>query len=751
MALVPHTPGNFTPHRSPVMDPRWTDSGDSDGGYGQIFAVLARRRLWLLGVFGSVVAAAAGLTFITDPVYQSSLQLLVESNYQGREQNGDRASEGQFTDSNVKLDYSTQLQLMKSSQLLQRAVDQLKPTYPDITVGHLKEALVVSQIEDGKTKTKIFEAIYIGDDPEKTQAVLQAVQKVYQDYNREQQELRLSRGLAFINDQLPKVQAEVREAEAALEAFRKNQNLIDPEAQSQTILEALSRTRQEQQTNQAELQATQAQFASLQRQLGRSPQAALLASRLSESTRYQALLNEIQKTEIELAQQRLRFKDASPYVQQVIDKRQRQLALLQQEAQRVLSSTSTGTSSQGDRLLTEGQMGELDLNLAGQLVETQTRLQALQARGRSLSQTEQQLTGELQRFPQLLAEYGRLEPQLQLRRETLQELLKARQELGLEIARGGFDWQVVEEPRTGNQIAPNLQRNLLLGAVAGLMLGAVAAFVREGVDDAVHTSDDLQKQVPLPLLGMIPELPRSVSVAEPTIKLPLRRSETFTTASLEVIHWPPFRESMDLIYQNIQLLNGASPLKSIVVTSALAGEGKSTLAMGLAMSAARLHQRVLLIDADLRRPSLHKQLNLPNDRGLSSLLSGDALFQHGDIQPSGPDSDISVLTAGPTPTDPAKLLSSRRMAELMTMFEQTYDLVVLDAPPVLGMVDAMLAGSFCQGVMLVGRIGQVTRTELGQAAHTLHKLNVIGMIANGATSTAYTPYVGYSAPERLPM
>lgn len=733
------------------MDPRWADSGDSDGGYGQIFAVLARRRLWLLGVFGGVVAAAAGLTFLTDPLYQSSLQLLVESNYQGREQNGDRSSEGQFTDSNVKLDYSTQLQLMKSSQLLQRAVDQLKPTYPDVTVGHLKEALVVAQIEDGKTKTKIFEAIYTGDDPEKTQAVLQAVQKVYQDYNREQQELRLSRGLAFINDQLPKVQAEVREAEAALESFRKNQNLIDPEAQSQTILEALSRTRQEQQTNQAELQATQAQFASLQQQLGRSPQAALLASRLSESTRYQALLNEVQKTEIELAQQRLRFKDASPYVQQVIDKRQRQLALLQQEAQRVLSSTSTRTSSQGDRLLTEGQMGELDLNLAGQLVETQTRLQALQARGRSLSQTEQQLTGELQRFPQLLAEYGRLEPQLQLRRETLQELLKARQELGLEIARGGFDWQVVEEPRTGNQIAPDLRRNLLLGAVAGLMLGAVAAFVREGIDDAVHTSDDLQKQVPLPLLGMIPELPRSVSVAEPTIKLPLRRSETFTTASLEVIHWPPFRESMDLIYQNIQLLNAASPLKSIVVTSALAGEGKSTLAMGLAMSAARLHQRVLLIDADLRRPSLHKQLNLPNDRGLSSLLSGDALFQHGDIQPSGPDSDISVLTAGPTPTDPAKLLSSRRMAELMTMFEQTYDLVVLDAPPVLGMVDAMLAGSFCQGVMLVGRIGQVTRSELAQAAHTLHKLNVIGMIANGATSTAYTPYVGYSSPERLPM
>ena len=174
-------------------------------------------------------------------------------------------------------------------------------------------------------------------------------------------------------------------------------------------------------------------------------------------------------------------------------------------------------------------------------------------------------------------------------------------------------------------------------------------------------------------------------------------------------------------------------------TSALAGEGKTTLALGLALSAARLHQRVLLIDADLRRPNLHKLVNLPNEEGLSTLLTNDVnVPTESSIQSSG--SYVDILTAGPTPQDPANLLSSQRMRELMSKFEQTYDLVLVDAPPVLGMVDAILAASFCSGVVLVSRIGQVTKTELTQATAMLSKLNVIGVVANGAGGPTINAY-----------
>lgn len=723
-----------------VIESKFMEAGDNDPGYGQLFAVLIRRRFWLLGVFSGVLAIAAALTLTEQPQYQSSMQLLVEPNYQAKENNnGD--TDLQFADSNIEIDNATQLTLMRSSQLLQRAVKVLEPVYPEITVDDLKKSLGVTQIVEDKVKTKIFQVSYVDSDPQKAERVLEAIQKVYQDYNREQQRLRLDKGLSFINKQLPEVQKQVTQAESALERFRRQQNLIDPEAQSKALFEALNAVRQDQRTNLAQLKDVQARYAALQQQLKRSPQEALVASRLSQSSRYQTLLNELQKTELNLVQQRLRFKDADPHIKPILQQRDKQIGLLQEEVRRVLGTVPAQLNRPGEDLLTTGQLGAVDLTLVSQLVESQVNLQALQARGQSLAQTESQLTAELKRFPQLLAEYGRLQPNVDVSRETLQELLKARQELALQIARGGFDWQVVEEAKAGQQISPSLKRNLLLGAVAGLMLGVAAAFIREGVDDSVQSGDDLKRQVALPLLGLLPEAPRS-STNESLI--PFRRPQVLTPATVQVVNWPPFRESLDLLYKNIQLLNSAFPFKSLVVTSALSGEGKSTLALGLAMSAARLHQRVLLIDADLRRPSLHKQLNLPNEQGLSTLLATDTpvSIDPSYIQPAIAYSNISILTAGPTPTDPAKLLSSRRLGELIAAFEDSYDLVLVDTPPVLGIVDAMLVASFCSGVLMVGRIGQVTRSELNQATNMLSKLNVIGVIANGAeiSPNSYLPY-----------
>lgn len=689
--------------------------------------------MWLLFGFCGALIVAGLLTRSTKPSYQSAMQLLIEPNYQGKRDDQGQADRS-FADTNVEVDNATQLTLMRSSQLLQRAVNQLRPQYSDLDIKQLQTSLVLTQVEDNKVKTKVFQATYTDTDPQKSQNVLKAIQKVYQDYNREQQRLRLVKGLSFIDEQLPTVRRQVNQAETKLEQFRKRENLVSPELQSKAIVEGLASVQDERQKNRAQLRDTQARYTALQQQLARSPNSALLSTRLSQSPRYQSLLSEIQKTELAIEQRRIRYTDDSFLTKPLLEQRQRQQALLQQEVGRVLGRTPAQLN--GSRLLQAGQLGTTDQALANQLVEAQVSLRALQAREQSLAQTERSFTAQLRRFPSLLAQFGRLQPDAEINRETLEQLLKARQELALEIARGGFDWQVVEEPKLGTQIGPSLKRNLLLGAVAGLMLGTVAAFVRDAIDDAVHTSDDLKKQVALPLLGMVPEL----SQAELNSPLLLFRKPTLAATTERVVQWQSFREAMDLIYQSLQLLHPDFPPRSLVITSALAGEGKSTLALGLAMSAARLHQRVLLIDADLRRPSLHKQLNLPNDRGLSTLLTSDA--DPNEMQPTASYHNISVLTSGPPPADPAKLLSSRRMGELLAAFEKNYDLVLLDAPPVLGIVDTIVTASFCSGVVLVGRIDHVTRSQLTQATTMLNKLNVIGVIANGA-SRANSSYVAY--------
>ncbi|GAX35852.1 GumC family protein [Nodularia sp. NIES-3585] len=728
------------------------NNSNTEPSYGQLFKIFIRRLPWFLAVFITSIAMATVVTSRTKPTYRSSMQLLVEPNYQGRQEGA--GADSQFIEPNIQIDTATQLNLMQSSGLIQQAVDKLKSDYPDITVNEIKESLVLNQLrsQEDNLATKIFQVDYTAQDPKKTQQVLATIQQVYVEYNKQQQDSRLQKGLQVIREQLSKASEEVNASETNLQRFRRNQNLIDPESQAKALEDSLNTIEQERRTTRSEYQEAVARQKSLQEQLKRSPQNALVASRLSQSTRYQGLLNEIQKTELALAQERLRFTDETPNVQQIQEQLESQKRLLRQEVGRTLGVQSNGVVSFQTPLLEQGQFGEIDLNLASQLVETQTTIVALTARDQTLAEKESQLRFEIKRFPPLLAYYNRIMPQLQFSRERLEELLRAEQKLRQELAKGGFNWEVVEEPQLGMHLGPNLQQNLLLGGVVGLMLGGIAAFVREASDDAVHTTAELEKQVSLPLLGTTPKLPTTKN-RESIIKLPFGKPEVLAPWTIQVLQSPPRWESLDLIFKNIELLNSVSNLKSLMITSALRDESKSALALGLAMSAARLHKRVLLIDANLREPSLHQQLNLPNEQGLSTLLASDVTIPNQiGVQTLG-SAYIDILTAGPIPVDPAHLLSSPRMIQLMTAFEDNYDLVLIDAPPVLGLVDAMLTASSCRSVVLAASMSKVTRSQLAQATAMLSKLNLIGVVANGVSNSgsAYVQYPQASESSQLAL
>lgn len=729
---------------------------DKDWGYGHLLSILVRRKFWFMGAFAGAVAGSIFLTLKTQPLYQSTMQILVESNYQSKPNGlGPQTAEDRFADPNVQVDLTTQLQVLAGSEVLSRAVERLQADYPDLTIDDLREFLSVNPVYGldhtgkGKVATKVLEATFTSTEPEKTQRILETVLAVYQLYNLEQQKLRLSKGLAFIDKQLPEVRRSVLEAEAALKAFRSGTNVIDPATQAQTAAAALDRIKAERQALDAQYRETYASYTSVQRQIQLSPDQARTSARLSESPRYQTLLNQIQQTELELAQQRQTLTEDHPIIVNLLSQRQDQLALLEQEVGRVLGNDS-GQLPVSNSQLNVGQLGRNDLSLVSQLSELQKNLRSLKARERSLAQTEAKLTAELRQYPELLAQFNRLQPEVTTRRETLQKLLEARQELGLEIARGGFDWQVVEAPQLGIQVSPNAKRNLLLGAVVGLFLGGITAFVREAIDDKFHSSDDFSSQFPLPLLGAIPEL--SVTDMRDALILPLTSAQSPSLTTPELFQWQPLRESLDLIYTNIQLLQAQNPYKTLMITSSGAGEGKSTLALGLAISAARLDQRVLVIDADLRHPSLHNMFNLNNHQGLSTLLTGDVTlaelqstpqwvymrWDESDLEPGMlPPADLSidVLTAGPLSADPVKLLSLERMQDVVKAFEDSYDLILIDSPPVLGVVDTIPIGLGCDGVVMVGRIKQVTRFDLSKAIAAHKKLNVIGLVANGVAPT----------------
>lgn len=707
---------------------------DKELGYGQLLSVLVRRSGWVIGALALSSLWATYSSLQKEPTYMSSMQLLIEPNY--REQAGAaRANtEGNMLIQNapLEIDYATQIRVLQGSELIEKAVELLQYDYPGITVDDIRSRLSVLRVTtfesasaDDESETNILQIDYTSNDSEKTQRVVKALQEVYLDYNLKQQELRLQNGLAFIDQQLPVVEQDVFRAEQSLEQFRESQNLIDPETRAGDLAASLVRVEQERQQVRAEFEELKARYAVLEGQLRSTPQGALISSRLSESARYQNLLNSYQETELAVAEQRVQFTDDSSYVRRLQQQLENQKSLIGQEVERILGSSAVPE----EQLFLEGQFGETDLAIVRELGQVQAAISGLSARDQGLAQGEQQIRGELARYPELIAQFTRLQPEIEIKRDTLQQLLRARQEISIDIARGGLNWQVVETAQPGFRTGPNVKSDILIGSIAGLFLGVLLAFSIESMDSKLRTAEQIRQQTMLPLLGSIPYLPQAKTKLLPIGGL----TSSFQTNSLitfQTLGWPPFRNSLDLIYNNIQLAHADNESKSIAITSAIPEEGKSIIAIGLALNAARLYQRVLLIDGNLRNPTLHQQLDILNERGLTSFLNGE------DSQPLIQqiklfDCEIDVLTSGSPSPDPARLVSSQIMQETIKSFEKEYDLVVVDSSAVIDNVDALQLAAICKSTLLVASLNKITKDDLNQALSLLSHTNMIGIVTSG--------------------
>ncbi|ESA38666.1 capsular exopolysaccharide family protein [Leptolyngbya sp. Heron Island J] len=710
----------------------------SEIGYGQLLNILLRRFVWFGGAIVGTVGIAIALTLREDPVYQSSMQLLVEPNYRqtvditNGQQQGRRSSSSQT-------DYATQLNLMRSKSFVEQTVEQLQGDYPEVCdpsepladcANSFQNALTLSQVSEGDAKTGIFKATFKGEDPEIVQSFLENLGDVYLSYNQEQQEQRLKRGLALVNQQIDSVQESLAVSRQALKDFRESENLIDPEQQSLTVADSLRQIEQSKVEVETQYLDVQAEYTALQEQLSADPQSAMIASRLSQSSRYQQLLNALQETELALEQRRSLYAEADPGVQDLLSQRQGNVSLLQAEVERVLGDVPAQVDLDETALLTEGQLSEIELGLVSNLVQATVDLQSIRARRSGLDQAANQLRTELAKYPSLIAEYDRIQPEAQIQQQSLEQLLQLRQELSNELAQGGFSWDIVEPSQLGEKISPQPKQNIMLGVVAGVFLGGALAFGREAIDTVVRTSDELKKQVALPLLGVIPEIPTRKADA----LLSMLDSERVPNDSLSISQSQPFRDAVDLIYKTIQLTH-SQPLSSLLVTSALVEEGKTTLSIGLALSAARSHQRVLLIDANFRNPSLHQYLGLLNIQGLSTQLHPNlSQWNKTKISPvslSYSGTSVDVLLAGAVPEDPMSLLSSRQMRQVLEKAEKTYDLVIVDAPAISGLADGLQLASMCDASILVSRLDRITQTDLTHTMAMLDQVNTIGIVANG--------------------
>nr|WP_174783461.1 polysaccharide biosynthesis tyrosine autokinase [Dolichospermum sp. UHCC 0352] len=700
----------------------------------KITAIALHHRWFILGISCAVMSVTSLLAITSKPTYQSYMQILVSYN-------SDKslpASKPEKTTKDLQkpqlssIDYSSQVKLMLSAKLVQKAVNLLHTDYPQMTIEDIysnskidrTSSLSLTQLpvdtEVNQNLNQVFSISFTDKDPLKSKRVLQALEKVYQDYNTDQKNQRINQGLVFVNNHLPQLQKDVLKAEKKLEKFRQQNNLIDPILQSKISLQSLADIQKQRQKTRAQLQDVQTRHNSIEEAIASSHQNQINIDDSLESRQYQALIRELKQTEKELTQARILYTEKYPIIEQLKQKKQIIVTLLQQQGQNKAVDINSKSKLSGQIIpKLENDLTQLKVNALG-----------LIAHDRDLAKSEQEIRSLLSTYPNLITEYKRLVANVEIYRKTLQQLTQVQNSLGVKIAQEGFNWQILEEPALGIHIG-NLRWLLIVGGILiGPILGLAAALIWGKFNNAIFYTQDLQNLTNIQLLGSVPRLGKRKDSWTSQLQSIVRdKSKNLDISHQGIIKNLPNHQNLDIIYQNIQMLNNSLPLKSLMLTSALPGEGKTTLALGLGSSAARMHQRVLIIDANLRSPSLHKTLGLTNDWGLSLLLVDDINPSfHNYIQPIHPA--IDVLTAGPIPEDVANLLSSERMQELMDLFAQNYDLVLIDAPSVLDTVDGRIVASLCNGIIMVGRIGKVTPNKLMEATEILSKLNLIGIIGN---------------------
>ena len=282
---------------------------------------------------------------------------------------------------------------------------------------------------------------------------------------------------------------------------------------------------------------------------------------------------------------------------------------------------------------------------------------------------------------------------------------------------------------------PDVRSIAMVGLMAGLMLGLAWVFIREHMDDSVKHADEVEALFGVPLLGVIPQLSRK-SVGKST------------SVALQSVDDPrgSFAESYRSMRTALQFSTAEGAPRQLMVTSSVQGEGKSTTALALAINFAQLGKRVLLVDADMRNPSLHKALGVTNDRGLSNYLSGegtrDQLIRKTNI------SGLALLTAGPTPPSPVDLLMGPKLVRLLEKSaEMGFDQVVLDAPPILGIADAIVLGNQIQAIVFVVKAGDTRKSNIRDALRRLRNggLAPLGVALTRAQAlhSSYYGYEGY--------
>jgi capsular exopolysaccharide synthesis family protein len=681
----------------------------------QYWLILKRRWLVTATMIGSVFGITALASFTQKPVYEAQGKLLLKQQSGASSLTGLSEKVGELSGlTNLSNPLETEAEVIRSNPLVQKTIDKLqlkdKQGQP-LGIG----AFVANLKVKGIRGTDVMELSYRSTNQEEAAGVINDLMNSYLDNNIRTNRAEATAAKDFLRKQLPQIEKTVVEAEAALRQFKDKNQVVSLAEEAKVGVEGLRDLSEEITKAQAELAGAKSRSVGLQSQLELTTRQAVNLSSLSQSPGVQQVLTEYQKVQDEMAVAQTRLTAEHPTIQNLMRKGQ---ALREQLEKRVGQIVSSPESVTEPNL----QIGQLKQTLTAELVRSEVERLALVNRVGVLQKAFLSYHARMKALPKLEEQQRALERKLQVAQSTYQQVLKQLQET-----------EVIEQQKVGNAriisealvpqkpVSPKIALNLALGGFLGVLLGVGTALLLEAMDKSLKNSEEAKRLLGYPLLGSIPQVggKGKKDSGEGEEELPMLNNP-----------YSPACRAFEMLQTNLSFTVSDKELRVILVTSSSPGEGKSFVSANLAVAMSQLGKRVLLVDADMRRPRQHTIWNLSNFMGLSNILVNQAQLQSTTQEALV---TLDVLPVGTTPPNPVALLDSQRMASLIQEATKEYDFVIIDTPPLTAVADALVVGKLVDGMLLVVRPGEVESGAVNTAKSLLEqaKVSILGMVVNG--------------------
>ena len=747
---------------------------ESEIGLREYLYILVQRRWWFAATFLVIVALVTVYSFMATPIYKSTAKLLVATGQvRGAGPTGDVLSD--IMDITQARTLETQREIIKSAEVMKPALRKahalaiiktpetsiktlaefmefsadalsvfaLDPgdrtlkeleEYPDEELAELAEAAEASAEESGGSKngaatknskrsrvkteglkrTDIITVACESPDAEFAMIVANAVADTYVDLTLERNREAARKGRVFVEKQLEGASEDLDQAGRDLRDFREESGIAGVDQAGASLVARLQGQTETASELRAAVAARRLELNTVRRKLREDRPLVKSAEQIVQNPVINRLNAQLSQLETERASLSGEFAPTSQKITAIDDEIQEVKAQMAREAVSVVSSESL--------------VDPVDPELVRRLVMAEVELLGDVERSAAADRVLSETRAQIERLPDAQRSTAELQRTLMLAETRFITLRTEREKLRLAEESTIASATIIEDAETPRgRIKPNRRMNLLLGTILGIALAFAVVMLVNYLDDTFATVEEIERELGVSVLTVVYRLPSDES---PLLKSPLGRG--------------PFAEAFRMLRSGLRFSAVKRPIKTLVVTSPGVGEGKSTVSLNLAIACAEGGQRTIIVDADLRRPTLHRVLNLEKSVGLTNCILNEM-----DISEAVQKTDyanLSFMATGPRPPTPGELLDSEPMRELVERLKDVADLIIFDTPPAMIIADAQVLARVCDGVLPVMELETTKRPAMRRLVEVLNRAEtaIPGIVVNKARRQPGAYYYYYS-------